>query len=424
MRIGLPGDLFCADCQAPGCSCSADPGAGASPLVWELASPFPMAHGSEADALPKRGGEPVAKAPTVYDVAADAGVSIATVSRVLRRPADVRESTRERVMASVRELGYVPSGSARGLAARRTGALGLYFPGFDAMDDLGALSDLLAHELPGYSLVNDVGAVPETHLFNLYFDEVLRGAELEAWRSGFALTVAVGRGGLAADAVRDMAGRVDGLLVLAQSVPDAELEQLARRIPIVVLASPAHGGSFDSVTVSNHEGMHALTAHVVDDLGIRDIAYVAGPLDSPDDNDRWAGFESALRERGMAAGSVPVLRGEFTRASGRRAGATLLASKVLPKAVMCANDQMGLGVLDALNAAGIQVPREVVVTGFDGIEAANLSSPRLTTVRQPMELLGRAAIQLMQRRLDDPGAAPATVRLPVKVLLRESSEPA
>ncbi|POH57859.1 LacI family DNA-binding transcriptional regulator [Arthrobacter glacialis] len=362
------------------------------------------------------------KAPTVYDVAADAGVSIATVSRVLRRPEDVRASTRERVMDSVRDLGYVPSGSARGLAARRTGALGLYFPGFDAMDDMGELSDLLADASPSYSFVDDVGAAPESHQFNLYFDEVLRGAELEAWRRGFALTVAVGRGGLAADAARDMAGRVDGLLVLAQSVPDAALEQLARRIPIVVLASAAHSGAFDSVTVSNHEGMHALTAHVIDDLGIRDIAYVAGPLDSPDDNDRWAGFESALLERGMDPGRVRLRRGEFTRASGRLAGAYLLASDAMPKAVICANDQMGLGVLDALNEAGIRVPQEVVVTGFDGIEAANLSSPRLTTVHQPMELVGRAAIQLMQRRLDDPEAEPASIRLPVKVLLRESSE--
>ncbi|WP_104090270.1 LacI family DNA-binding transcriptional regulator [Arthrobacter sp. GMC3] len=364
----------------------------------------------------------MAKAPTVYDVASDAGVSIATVSRVLRRPADVRESTRERVMASVRELGYVPSGSARGLAARRTGALGLYFPGFDAMDDLDEISDLSANESPGYTLIDDVGGAQDSHQFNLYFDEVLRGAELEAWRRGFALTVAVGRGGLAADAVRDMAGRVDGLLVLSQSVPDDALEQLARRIPIVVLASKAEGGPFDSVTVSNREGMHALAAHVIGDLGSGDIAYVAGPLDSPDDTDRWAGFVSALRERGMEPGDVRLRRGEFTRASGRRAGADLLASGDLPKAIICANDQMGLGVLDALNGSGVRVPDDVVVTGFDGIEAANLSSPRLTTVHQPMEMVGRAAIQLMQRRLDDPEAEPASMRLPVKVLLRESSE--
>lgn len=367
-------------------------------------------------------GVPVAKAPTVYDVASDAGVSIATVSRVLRRPAEVRESTRERVMASVRELGYVPSGSARGLAARRTGALGLYFPGFDAMDDLGELEDLSVDDSPGYSMVYDLGGAPESHQFNLYFDEVLRGAELEAWRRGFALTVAVGRGGLAAEAVRDMAGRVDGLLVLSQSVPDAALAQIARRIPIVVLASTADGAPFDSVSVSNCEGMHALAAHVITGLTSRDIAYVAGPLDSPDDTDRWVGFVAALNERGIDSGDVIVRRGEFTRASGRLAGADLVASGTVPKAIICANDQMGLGVLDALKGAGIRVPQDVVVTGFDGIEAANLSTPRLTTVHQPMELVGRAAIQLMQRRLENPEAEPASMKLPVKVLLRESSE--
>ncbi len=157
------------------------------------------------------------KTATVYDVAAHAGVSIATVSRVFRRPDDVRASTRERVIDSVRALGYVPSGSARGLAARRTGVLGLFFPGFDAVEEVG---DTEFTQPARADVVVDIPDSGTGRPRILYFDEVLRGSELEAWRNGFALMVAVGRGTNPSGMVSDIAGRVDGLALLAQSVPD------------------------------------------------------------------------------------------------------------------------------------------------------------------------------------------------------------
>ena len=394
------------------------------------------------------------KTATVYDVAAHAGVSIATVSRVFRRPADVRASTRERVLNSVRALGYVPNASARGLAARRTGVLGLYFPDFDAVEDAdddptadatGADDKLGADDKPGaddklgadatfarndirpgrsaaVQVVMDMPDPGEVRRPNLYFDEVLRGSELQAWRDGFTLMVGVGRGANAVEIVTDIAGRVDGLALLAGSVSDDVLEHISRRIPIVLIAGARHDDDYDHVTVANTEGMHALTRHVIDDLGVRDTVYVSGPPNTPDERERYEGYRRALAESGIGAESLPVHHGDFSRARGREIAAEILEAGHPPRALICSNDQMALGLMEVLQARGIRVPEDTIVTGFDGIEDGRMSSPRLTTVQQPMVRLGRAAMRVMRGRLDDPSQPPIAVRLPVKLLLRESSE--
>ncbi|WAA65052.1 LacI family DNA-binding transcriptional regulator [Microbacterium oxydans] len=361
----------------------------------------------------------MSKAATVYDVADRAGVSIATVSRVLRSPDAVRPVTRERVLDAVAALGYVPSGSARGLAERRTGVLGLYFPGFDAADEAPALDALSGEESPPFTVVQS-GADDEDHAAMLFLDEVLRGAELEAWKQGFVLMVGVGRDDPDRATVRDMAGRVDGLMVLASSVPDEVLARLARRIPVVVLSGPPRGDHYDHVTVSNAEAMAELTRHVLAQVEDAPLAFLAGPTDSPDGAQRWEGFADAVAGAGRPVEEVRVVRGDFTRASGRRAAEELLRSGP-PAALIAANDQMALGALDAFRTAGVRVPEDVLVTGFDGIEAAVLSQPPLTTIRQPMIELGRAAVQVLARRLEHPEAEPIMARLPVRILLRESS---
>jgi LacI family transcriptional regulator len=369
-------------------------------------------------------GAIVSKAATVYDVADRAGVSIATVSRVLRSPDAVRPVTRERVLDAVTALGYVPSGSARGLAERRTGVLGLYFPGFDAAEEAPALDVLssAADALPPFTVVDeetDAEGEPP-HPTMLFLDEVLRGAELEAWKQGFVLMVGVGRNDPDRSTVRDMAGRVDGLVVLASSVPDDVLARLARRIPVVVLSGPPRGDSYDHVTVGNAEAMAELTRRVLEQTGGAAPAFLAGPDDSPDGIERWEGFSRAVDDAGLSVADITRVRGDFTRASGRRAAEKLIADG-LPPALISANDQMALGALDAFRAARVSVPEDLIVTGFDGIEAAALSRPRLTTVRQPMIELGRAAVQVLARRLEQPDSAPVAVRLPLEIVVRESS---
>lgn len=357
----------------------------------------------------------MAKAPTVYDVAECSGVSIATVSRVFRSPDTVREHTRQRVLAAVSELGYVPSAAARGLANRRTNVIGLFFPGHDEI--VPDQPVIAAHGDSVPIVDDDADSAPDAE--NLYFDEVLRGAEIEAWRRGFALMVAAGRGNSRDALVTDIAGRVDGLAVLARTVPDELLAYVARRIPVVILAGAQRADDFDHVSASNGPGMRTLANYVLQTHGISDVVYIAGPADSPDDAERLAGFRDALADAGVAESRVRIRRGDFTREGGRSQASGILAER-RPRAVLCSNDETALGVLDVLEQRGIRVPEDVLVTGFDGIAAGRHSRPRLTTVHQPMVELGRAAVHAITARLDDPSLEPQAFTLPVEVVLRES----
>jgi len=357
----------------------------------------------------------MAKVPTVYDVAERSGVSIATVSRVFRSPDTVREPTRQRVLAAVNDLGYVPSAAARGLAARRTNVIGLFFPGHDETVPDQPVDSARGDTVP---IVDDdpAGAADGE---NLYFDEVLRGAEIEAWRRGFALMVAAGRGNTREALVTDIAGRVDGLAVLARTVPDELLAYVARRIPVVILAGAQRADEFDHVSASNGPGMRTLANYVLQSHGVHDVVYIAGPTDSPDDAERLAGFRDALADSGVAESSVRILRSDFTRDGGRATAARILAGPQ-PRGILCSNDETALGVLDVLEQRGIRVPDDILVTGFDGIAAGRHSRPSLTTVHQPMVELGRAAVHAITARLDDPTLEPQAFTLPVEVVLRQS----
>lgn len=355
-------------------------------------------------------------APTVYDVADRAGVSIATVSRVLRTPDAVRQSTRERVLAVVQELGYVPSASARGLAGRRTGVLGLFIPGHEALEEPIAADR--AHD--GVRIVDDRSGSDRRHRgFRAdYFDELLRGAEVEAWRNGHALMIAAGRGDASID---DLAGRVDGLAVVASTVSDGAVERLAARLPVVLLAGGRTALAVDHLAVDNRSGMRAVAEHALRSRRPGGVLVLAGPRDSPDAEERRQGVRDALVAHDDAA--VQHDDGVFTRERGRARTAAALARGPIG-AVIAANDQLALGALDALLDAGVGVPERCVVTGFDGIEEARLSRPPLTTVAQPMEALGRTAVRTLLARIAEPERARSDERMPVTVVLRESCPPA
>jgi LacI family transcriptional regulator len=356
----------------------------------------------------------VDKTPTVYDVAARAGVSIATVSRVFRRPDSVRPETRAVVMDAVRVLGYVPSGSARGLADRRTGVLGLLLPGHDEPRQPPA--KLLPDDGSITLMVDPADAdLHATH--DLYYDEVLLGAEREAWAAGYALMV--GAGGEHSDSAVDISGRVDGLIAVGIAAQGDVLAHSARRIPVVLVSGRAPSTAFDRISAANEEGMHALVRHLVDAHDTKRILYIAGPTDSSDADDRRAGFDTAIAQsRGAVTAWVVV--GDFTRGTGRRIAADVIDAGKLPDAIVCANDQTALGVMDALIKRGVTVPTQVIVTGFDGIDSASASRPRLTTVRQPMFGLGAEAVRSLVQRLEGERTEVTSVRLAVDVLLRES----
>lgn len=368
----------------------------------------------------------MAKRPTVYDVAKQAKVSIATVSRVLRTPETVRPATRDAVQDAIRILGYVPSGSAQGLATQKTGVIGMFLPGFDAVEQLRDFTPstkdeaLLRPDPPA-----EGSALPQPD--RLYFDEVLRGSEIEAWHQGRSLLINIGLGHSEEDItalVSDMAGKVDGMVVLARSIPDATLAFLRRRIPVVMVANAPQDDlpNADLVRVSNRKGMKTLVNHLIDAHHVDSFAYIAGPDDSPDNHKRYKGFQEALSFHGINPATAPIYRGQFRSHLAHDITADLIKRRRLPRALVCANDQMALGAIQALNEAGITIPDDVIVTGFDDIKETTSVVPRLTTVRQPMLDLGRAAVSVLAQRIENPTAPPIAIELPVTVLLRESCE--
>ncbi|MGP3775633.1 LacI family DNA-binding transcriptional regulator [Streptomyces sp. SDT5-1] len=352
-------------------------------------------------------------APTVYDVAERSGVSIATVSRVFRTPDTVRAQTRERVLAAARELGYVPSGNARGLASRSTGVLGLCLPDYSDPD----VESEVGHG-PGDEVEDDAAV--------LYADQIIRGMERAARRHGYALLIAASPKGGPESQVAKVAGRSDGFAVMARTVPTEDLEVIAQRQPVVMLAGPREPDvldHLDHVEVANADGQRELTRHLIEDHGLRRLTYVGAAEDSPDVRARFRGYVEACRAAGIPAPEEPdVSVGMMTQAEGARAADALLDRPgERPQAVLFANDQLAVGALHSFERRGVRVPEDIAVTGFDGIALGRLVRPALTTVHQPMRQMGEEAVELLVRRLTGRRAhSPVSKVLPVSVVRRAS----
>jgi LacI family transcriptional regulator len=337
---------------------------------------------------------------TIYEVARRSGVSTATVSRVMADGKGFSAATRERVRATAAELGWVPSWAARSLASRRAGVVGLLFP------DLGQSGEV-EEESP------------------LYVDQVIRGAERAATSAGDAVLIAATHCVSGRELAFSVAGKVDGLVVMARSLSEQDIAVLSRSVPVVVLANHYAGGGPDSVGpdsvgADNRSGSRAVTTHLIRVHAHTDLAFLAGPPGSPDSEERFAGFCEALRQADLPAPGEPAATGGFTEADSRQAVGALLASGRRPRAIVCGNDEMAIGALTALRASRLRVPADVAVTGFDDIAAARHARPALTTVHQPMRALGEQSVRLLFGRISDPAAPRRSVVLPTEVVIRRS----
>jgi len=351
----------------------------------------------------------------VYDVAERAGVSIATVSFTFRQPKKVRESTRELVHAAAQELGYIPSANARGLAGGRTGALGLL-----SLDRLpSAPGSATSVSSPSIDSNADCRSFP------VYMDEVQRGVEEECWRRGYALMVASASRSNRSAVFTDLAGRVDGLVIISGTTfLDTDLHRLAARLPVAVLSDSRPEDDLIRVSVENATGMRDLTEHLIRSHGYRDLLFM-GPMYDADRTERFDAFRAAMLAAGLPAQreSLAIAGGhrEMAATQGyRELVADLTSRNALPDAFVCVNDEVALALMDALRDAKISVPGQVSVTGFDGIVAGRLVSPALTTVRQPMPEMGVTVVELLTDRIEHPDEPPKSRKLPVKLVLRES----
>jgi LacI family transcriptional regulator len=332
---------------------------------------------------------------TIYEVARRSGVSTATVSRVMADGKGFSEATRVRVQATAAELGWVPSGPARGLASKRAGVVGLLFP------DLGQSGEA-EEESP------------------LYVDQVIRGAERAATSVGDAVMIAATRTASGRDLAFSVAGKTDGVVVMARSLCERDIAVLSRSVPVVILADRYAGDGLDFVGADNRSGSRAITAHLIQVHRFTDLAFLAGPPDSPDSGERFAGFCEALRQAGLPVPGEPAATGGFTEAGGEQAVAAMLAGGRAPRAIVCGNDEMAIGALTALRAGRLRVPADVAVSGFDDIAAAHHVRPALTTVRQPIRELGERSVRVLLARIADPGTPRQSVMLPTEIVIRRS----
>jgi len=304
-------------------------------------------------------------------------------------------ATRDRVLATAAELGWFPSGTARGLASRRNGIVGLLFP------DLGT-GESAEDESP------------------LYVDQVIRGAEREATARGDAVLIAATRGESGRELAFSVASKCDGVVVVARALAENDVADLAQRLPVAVLSDRVgRMARADAVGVDNRGGTGAVVEHLVREHGYRDLAFVGGPSGSPDSIDRFAGFRAALLAEGLDAPDRPDAEGAFTESGGARAVAELVGRR-RPRAIVCGNDEMAIGALTALAGAGLRVPEDVAVTGFDDLAAARHVHPHLTTVAQPIRDLGAEAVRAVLARVASPDVERRSIVLPTRLVVRHS----
>jgi len=306
--------------------------------------------------------------PTIRDVAKAAEVGLATVSRVLNNSGYVKPETRERVLHAAEQLGFVPNMVARSLVRKTTSTIGLVIP----------------------------------DITNPFFPAVTRGVEDAASEAGFTVFLCNTDNDPAMEAqdVRKLRERmVDGIIFVGTTDRRELVESLlAENVPVVVTDRLVADLEVDSVLVDNVAGAKAACRHLLD-LGHTRIAHAAGHRQTRTGQERFTGYSQALLDAGFPADDSLVAWGDFTTESGYRVAQVLLGRTPHPTAIFAGNDMMAFGVLRAAQEAGISVPDDLSVIGFDDIQMAGLFRPGLTTVRQPAYDMGRVAMSLLQERM-------------------------
>ncbi len=341
---------------------------------------------------------------TIYDVARRAGVSTASVSRVLNGHVTPRPDTRARVLRAVRELGFVPDGAARALSSR--------------------LKEVVSVVVRGFTFEGGDEPAFEDERDNLAFiDMVNRGVEVAAQKYGYDLLLSsVEIGDRAAGGkIAKLAAKSDGIILHDRVMAPAGIVRLADRIPVVTLAATPTRASVN-VGGDNVAGMRELTRHLLEMHGYRSIAYVAGHLDSPDNVARLHAVREVAAQHGVFVSAGPRWAGgSYSAAGGAQVIRRILREGAAPpRAVCCANDLSALGVIHELRAHGYDVPGDVAVTGFDDIPLARHVDPPLTTVRQPIQRLGAMAFDVLFSMIKGQRPAQRQILLPVAPVYRAS----
>lgn len=327
---------------------------------------------------------------TIIDVAQAAGVSYATVSRVLNNDPHVRPETRERVIYSITRLGYTVNQHARNLAGGRSNVIGLLVP------DLGTG----------------------------YIGEIMRGVDeaLAAAQYDLMLYTTHRRKTKESAYVASLTqGMTDGLLLVLPRDPGEFILTLRQRhFPYVLIDHQGIGEVESSVGATNYQGGHDATKYLIE-LGHQRIGFITGTLDLGCSRERQAGYEAALRECGLSVDLQLIQEGDFSQPTGFVAAQALLALPELPTAIFASNDVMAFGVMEAVRDRGLRIPEDISIVGFDNIPQAVQVSPQLTTVEQPLAEMGREAARRLLGLIQEPERPYAHVELPTQLMVRAST---
>ena len=328
------------------------------------------------------------KGSTLKDVAKAADVSIASASRAINGLDNVTADVRARVLEAASKLRYVPHWGARSLAMNRTNTIGLLLP----------------------------------DIYGEFFSEIIRGVDVAARARGLHLLVSGSHGDLheTVAAVRAMGGRVDGLLVMSPFVDSEDLAAvLPLNLPLVTIASRIGATAHAAITVDNYAGGRLAAQHLVG-LGRRRIAHISGPAQNFEACERRRGFEAAMSEL-MPGQVLRVHAGDFNEESGYAAMQAFIQGGERPDAVFAANDVMAVGALLALKEAGLSVPDDVAVMGFDDIPIARFTSPPLSTLRVGVYEIGRRGLEMLAAIFDDTDAPSDNIVISPELVVRESA---
>jgi LacI family transcriptional regulator len=328
---------------------------------------------------------------SISDVAKLARVSISTVSRVLNRRELVNEKTRARVESAIKKLGYQPNAFARGLMLHKSEIVGLVLP----------------------------------DLHGEFYSEIIRGANLQARPSGYNLVVFSARDGddsqslLSAIQQRSL---LDGVAVMVSELTDRIQEVLIDfRLPLVILDREIDGTPHDSVLIDQRHGATAMMRHLVDECAARRIIFVGGLETNVDTIARLEAYRQVMAESGLTVWSTDIYHLDYQYETAYELANRHVREWAGPGCcVFAANDEMACGIVDAATAAGLSVPRDLAVVGFDDTRVARMTRPPLTTVRVPMAKMGAKAIELLCQRIADPQRPPTRISLQPELIVRES----
>lgn len=328
---------------------------------------------------------------SIKDVALRAQVSITTVSHVINRTRFVSDKVRAEVETAIRELGYVPSAVARSLKSNTTRTIGMLIP----------------------------------NCTNPYFAEIVRSVEDHCFEAGYTLILCntdddPHRQGVYLQVLSEK--RIDGMIIISTG-QDEDLLRLLKGLPIptVLLDRDIDEVNCDLVQNAHMQGAQMATQYLVD-LGHRRIACLAGPDDLTPSTQRIEGWRKTLAHNGLTDESAHLLwHSDFSSQGGYATMQTILAQPQRPTAVFVGNDLMGMGALSAAHEAGIRVPQDMSLIGFDDIELAHFTSPALTTIAQPKDRIGVAAVDMLLERIQGGRVEARKVLFQPELIVRHST---